>query len=78
MFCTYHTGPAILSANYPTQEEKGKGRIFLLGLKRGESGAETFPHHLMSESSDAVIDSLNQSRNEERNHNSNLHFKQEI
>lgn len=71
-------GPAILSANYPRKEEKWKERIFLLGWKRGESGAETFPHHLMSESSDAAIDSLNQSGNEERNHNSNLHFKQEI
>lgn len=60
------------------RKKKWKERMFLLGLKRGQSRAETFPHHLMSESSDAVIDSLNPGRNEERNHNSNFHFKQEI
>lgn len=43
--------------------------------EREGAETETFPRHLMCESSDAAIDSLNQKRNEERNHNSNLHFK---
>lgn len=67
---TYQPGPLSFPANYPGQHENISPWI--------KVRPETFPHHLMSESSDAAIDSLNQSCNEERNHNSNSHFKQKI
>lgn len=60
------------------RKRRGQGEYFSLDKSGEKVELKLFPHHLMSESSDAAIDSLNQSRNEERNHNSNLHFKQEI
>lgn len=68
----------IFLSNFGEREKAVNGWIFLPQQKGEPEQNWKFSHHLRSQSTDAMIDSLNQHCNRKGNHNSNLHLKHRI